>query len=252
MIFINVKMKEEKKGQKVYDVKYATYYQLKCFLKEVNTNEKDFFNQVQILVDECGIVQTDKNIEEYKKIFYDLTEVKVISDTKESANLLLNLSHSAPKKLNIQKITIFEQIINNFFETLELEGLESIVKCINDSDIDCLKNKCEDVKQTEDTFIKMAKAYNYRFYKILDYIQQNKIIKETQKYINNTYNYNLSYENINTCSIKYILRVLDDAKTELNNLLEANLNSLAKYEYEFAYLDESIFSKNNLIEYVAF
>lgn len=253
MIFVNVEMKEEERGVKVYNIKRSRWHKLKA-LVEGHEDEKSFFSQIQIITDRYGVVNTEENMNNYKELFYEFADVDIIVDTRESGNLLLNLSFGAPKKLPIEKVTIAEYIIDDFGKTIMEDNINNIIDGIGNLDINDLRNKYEDVIKTEDGYVKMAKAYIYNFDKILKYIPNVQLIKDIKERIDYSYNDNLSYENVDTYgySIGCFLEELEDTKKLLIQLMKENTDDLNLYQYKFAYLDESVFNKEDLIEYIPF
>lgn len=253
MIFVNVKVKKEEEGVKVYNIKYSRWYKLKGLV--YGHDDKDtLFNQIQILFDGCGLITTEENLNNYKELFYEFADADIIVDTRESGNLLLNLSFGAPKKLPIEKVTIAEYIIDDFGKVIMGDSASNIIDDINDLDVNDLRSKYKDVFETKDSYVQMAKAYIYDFDKILKYIPNAQLIKDVKERIDYSYNDNLSYKNVDTYkwSIELFLKELDDAKMLLNQLIEESSNGLKLHQYEFAYLDESVFNKEDLIEYIPF
>lgn len=249
MIFIDIRLNNYENGNKEYRIKYSTLDDLYLFLKKDNL--KIPFKDFSISVNKYGMIDNEENLSVYKELFYEVGSRKVIVDNKESGNLLLNLSNETPKELPISKITIFEDMFNEFSSLVTKSNNEEDIDLLNKFD---LKDKYKEVVNEKDSFIKMIKSYKYGFHNYITSISNYISISEAKKDILDMFEVLSSNPSLgrDRSVIDNSIKTLEDTKVKLAELSELKFDVWEKYEHDFTYFNSSIFNDEGLCPYVPF
>lgn len=249
MIFIDIRLNSDENGNKEYRIKYSTLDDLYLFLKKDDL--KIPFKDFSISVNKYGMIDNEENLSVYKELFYEVGSRKVIVDNKESGNLLLNLSNETPKELPISKITIFEDMFNEFSSLVTKSNNEEDIDLLNKFD---LKDKYKEVVNEKDSFIKMIKSYKYGFHNYITSISNYISISEAKKDILDMFEVLSSNPSLgrDRSVIDNSIKTLEDTKVKLAELSELKFDVWEKYEHDFTYFNSSIFNDEGLCPYVPF
>lgn len=250
MIFIDIKLNNNENGNKEYKIKYSTLDDLYLFLKKDDL--KIPFKDILISVNKYGMIDNEENLSVYKELFYEVGSRKVIVSNKESGNLLLNLSNETPKELPISKITIFEDMFNEFSSLItKSDSEEKDTDLLNKFD---LKDKYEEVINEKDSFIKIIKSYKYGFHNYIASISNYISITEAKKDILDMFEVLSSNPSFgrDRSVIDNSIKTLENIKVKLAELSELKFDVWEKYEHDFRYFNSSIFNDEGLCPYVPF
>lgn len=249
MIFIDIRLNNYENGNKEYRIKYSTLDDLYLFLKKDDL--KIPFKNFSISVNKYGMIDNEENLSVYKELFYEVGSRKVIVDNKESGNLLLNLSNETPKELPISKITIFEDMFNEFSSLVTKSNNEEDIDLLNKFD---LKDKYKEVVNEKDSFIKMIKSYKYSFHNYITSISNYISISEAKKDILDMFEVLSSNPSFgrDRSVIDNSIKTLENTKVKLAELSELKFDVWEKYEHDFTYFNSSIFNNEGLCPYVPF
>ena len=249
MIFVDINMTEEVKGQKIYKVKYRT---LESLYKTFDKDSKSInFIEIILEVDEYGLIDEKLNLEKYKELFGEFEEKRVLVSTKKCGDLLLHLSQECPTEFPIKKVVVFEFILNSLYEAVK-EHIDSSNKLYNPLFSSDLIEKYNYIKNIDDEFEKMIVAYKYKIHEFVSSLSNKSVLYETKKDIVDMYNKIYSELNLSQSSIDEYIKILNNSKKKLLETLEPSMDCLEKYEYELSPYDWSIFDNNNVYQYVPF
>ena len=249
MIFVDINMTEEVKGQKIYNVKYRT---LESLYKTFDKDSKSInFIEIILEVDEYGLIDEKLNLKKYKELFGEFEEKRVLVSTKKCGDLLLHLSQECPTEFPIKKVVVFEFILNSLYEAVK-EHIDSSNKLDNPLFSSDLIEKYNYIKNIDDEFEKMIVAYKYKIHEFVSSLSNKSVLYETKKDIVDMYNKIYSELNLSQSSIDEYIKILNNSKKKLLETLEPSMDCLEKYEYELSPYDWSIFDNNNVYQYVPF